>query len=88
MVQSDMEFIRICCHPEQQIRPLSVPLIVIVPKKDGGVGIFVDMRAANEAIKCVCHPIPTADDVSFELNGAKYLTNARYIASIPPIRIG
>ena len=29
------------------------------------------MRCANEAIKRVRHPIPTVDDVSFELNGAQ-----------------
>ena len=32
------------------------------------------MRLANEAIKRVRHPIPTADDVSFELNGAQYFS--------------
>ena len=42
--------------------------------KDGGVRICVDMRQANEAIKRVRHPIPTADDVSFELNGAQYFS--------------
>ncbi len=40
-----------------------------VPKKDGGVRICVDMRAANEAIKRVRHPIPTVEDISFDLNG-------------------
>ena len=48
--------------------------IVAVPKKDGGVRICVDMRQANEAIKRVRHPIPTVDDVRFELNGAKYFS--------------
>ena len=28
------------------------------------------MRAANEAIKRVRHPIPTVEDISFDLNGA------------------
>ena len=32
------------------------------------------MRQANEAIKRVRHPIPTVDDVSFELNGAQYFS--------------
>ena len=41
-----------------------------VPKKDGGVRICVDMRAANKAIKRVRHPIPTVEDISFDLNGA------------------
>ena len=57
--------------PENEGTPWVSP-IVVVPKKDGGVRICVDMRAANEAIKRVCHPIPTVDDVSCELNGAKY----------------
>ena len=57
--------------PESQPTPW-VSRIVAVPKKDGGVRICVDMRCANEAIKRVRHPIPTVDDVSFELNGAQY----------------
>ena len=59
--------------PEDEGIPWVSP-IVVVPKKDGGVRICVDMRVANEAIQCVRHPIPTVDDVSFELNGAKYFT--------------
>ena len=49
-------------------------VIVAVPKKNGGVRICVDMREANAAIKRVRHPIPTVEDVSFELNGAKYFS--------------
>ena len=59
--------------PENQPTPWVSP-IVAVPKKDGGVRICVDMRLANEAIKRVRHPIPTVDDVSFELNGAQYFS--------------
>ena len=59
--------------PESQPTPWVSP-IVAVPKKDGGVRICVDMRCANEAIKRVRHPIPTVDDVSFELNGAQYFS--------------
>ena len=59
--------------PENQPTPW-VSLIVAVPKKDGGVRICVDMCLANEAIKRVRHPIPTVDDVSFELNGAQYFS--------------
>ena len=58
---------------ENQPTPWVSP-IVAVPKKDGGVRICVDMRLANEAIKRVRHPIPTVDDVSFELNGAQYFS--------------
>ena len=32
------------------------------------------MRVANKAIKRVRHPIPTVDDVSFELNGAQFFS--------------
>ncbi|CAB4022057.1 Hypothetical predicted protein, partial [Paramuricea clavata] len=59
--------------PEDEPTPWVSP-IVAVSKKDGGVRICVDMRQANEAIKRVRHPIPTVDDVRFELNGAKYFS--------------
>ena len=48
--------------------------IVAVPKKDGGVRICIDMRLANEAIERIRHPIPTVDDISFALNGAKFFS--------------
>ncbi|XP_065067526.1 uncharacterized protein K02A2.6-like [Rhopilema esculentum] len=59
--------------PEHEGTPWVSP-IVAVPKKDGKVRICVDMRLANEAIERVRHPIPTVDDVRFELNGAKFFT--------------
>ena len=59
--------------PEDEPTPWVSPTVA-VPKKDGGVRICVDMRQANEAIKRVRHPIPTVDDVRFELNGAKYFS--------------
>ena len=59
--------------PEDEPTPWVSP-IVAVPKKDRGVRICVDMRQANETIKRVRHPIPTVDDVRFELNGAKYFS--------------
>ena len=43
-------------------------------QKDGGVRICVDMRQVNAAIKRVRHPIPTVEDISLELNGAKYFS--------------
>ena len=48
--------------------------IVAVPKKDGAVRICVDMRIANTAIKRVRHLISTVEDVSYELNGAKFFS--------------
>ena len=59
--------------PEDQPTSWISP-IVVVPKKNGGVRIFVDMRLANKAIKQVQHPILTIEDISFELNGAKYFS--------------
>ena len=32
------------------------------------------MRAANKAIKRVCHPIPTVRDISMDLNRAKFFS--------------
>ena len=32
------------------------------------------MRLANEAIERIRHPIPTVDDISFALNGAKFFS--------------
>ena len=55
--------------PEDQPTPWVSP-IVAIPKKDGGVRICVDMQSRIEAIKHVHPPIPTVDDISFELNGA------------------
>ena len=45
--------------------------IVVVAKADNNIGICVDMRAANTAIKRVRHPIPTVKDITQELNNAK-----------------
>ena len=59
--------------PDNQATPWVQP-IVAVPEKDGSVRICVDMRLANEAIQRVRHPIPTVNDISVELNEAKYFT--------------
>ena len=39
--------------------------VVIVPKQlqDEQIRLCVDMRAANTAIKRVCHPVPTVRDI-------------------------
>ena len=44
--------------------------LVIIPKKNGGVRVCVDMRIANAAIKRERHPTPTVDDLIHILNGA------------------
>ena len=59
--------------PETQATPWISP-IVVVPKKDGGVRLCVDMRQVNSAIYRVRHPIPTVDDIRLELNGAKWFS--------------
>ena len=50
---------------QQWVSPL-----VIVPKKNAGVRVCVDMRMANAAIKRERHPTPTVDDLIHILNGA------------------
>ena len=55
--------------PSQWVSP-----IVVVPKKDGCVRLCVDMRVPNTAIKRVRYPIPTLNDISIQLNGAKYFS--------------
>lgn len=45
--------------------------LVIVPKPGGDVRICVDMRRANEAIIRERHPIPTTDEVVYDLNQSK-----------------
>ena len=50
--------------------PFVSPL-VIVPKKDGGVRLCVDMRTLNKAIRGERHPTPTIDDLIHSMNGAK-----------------
>ena len=76
--------------PENEGTPWVSP-IVSVPKKDGKVGICVDMRMANEAIQRIRHPIPTVHDVRFALNGTQYFTKhipQRFVTPIPSNIIG
>ena len=59
--------------PQTQATPWIIH-IVAVPKKDGNMRICVDMRKANQAIKRVRYLIPTVDEISQELNGAKFFS--------------
>ena len=59
--------------PETQPTPWVSP-IVAVPKKDDTVRICVDMRMENQAINRVRYQIPTVNDISLDLNGAKYFS--------------
>ncbi|XP_028411669.1 uncharacterized protein K02A2.6-like [Dendronephthya gigantea] len=60
---------RVCDQPTPWISP-----VVCTPKKDGGTRICVDMRAANEAIECERHIMPTLSDFRAEMNGSKYFS--------------
>ena len=44
--------------------------LVVVPKTDGDIRICVDMRRANSAIERERHPIPTIEEVLYDLNGS------------------
>ena len=48
--------------------------LVIIPKKNGGVRLCIDMRRANKAINRERHPSPTVDDLVDNLNGATVFT--------------
>ena len=51
--------------------PEWVSLLVCVPKRNGDVRLCVDMRKANTAIIRNYYPIPTLDEILYEVNGAK-----------------
>lgn len=44
--------------------------VIVVPKPDGDIRLCVDMRRANEAIKRERHPIPTVDEIMYNMNGS------------------
>ena len=45
--------------------------VVVVPKKGDDIRLCVDMREANEAIVRERHPIPSVDEILYNLNGSK-----------------
>ena len=51
--------------PTEWVSPL-----VVIPKSDGDVRIYVDMRRANEAVIRERHPIPTVEELLHRLNGS------------------
>ena len=55
--------------PTQWVSP-----VVVVPKPSGDVRLCVDMRKANEAVVRERHPIPTVDDILYQLNGSTVLS--------------
>ncbi|PIK54248.1 hypothetical protein BSL78_08875 [Apostichopus japonicus] len=48
--------------------------VVIVPKSGGDIRLCVDMRLANDAIIRERHPIPTVEEVLYEMNGSSLFT--------------
>ena len=52
-------------NPTEWVSPL-----VVVPKADGDIRICVDMRRADSAIERKRHPIPTIEEVLYDLNGS------------------
>ena len=44
--------------------------LIVAPKPDGDIRVCVDMRRANEAIVRERHPIPTIEEILYDLNGS------------------
>ena len=62
----DQDFIEPVNSSPEWVSPL-----VCVPKKNGDVRLCEDMRKANTAIIRNYYPIPTLDEILYEVNGAK-----------------
>ena len=52
-------------RPTEWVSPL-----VVVPKSNGDIRFCVDMHRANEAIVRERHPLPTIEEVLYDLNGS------------------
>ena len=48
--------------------------IIIVPKRDRGKCIVIDYRALNKVTRKFVWPMPKVEDISSQLNGAKYFS--------------
>ena len=44
--------------------------LVVAPKPDSDIRVCVDMRRANEATERERHPIPTIEEILYDLNGS------------------
>ena len=44
--------------------------LVVAPKPDGDIRECIDMRRANKAIVRERHPIPTIEEILYDLNGS------------------
>ena len=57
---------------EKVQKPTSyVSPVIVVPKPSGDIRLCVDMRQANKAIIRERHPIPTVDEILYNMNGAE-----------------
>ena len=45
--------------------------MIVVPKPNGDIRLCVDMRQANKAIIRERHPIPTVDEILYNMNGSE-----------------
>ena len=54
--------------------PKWVSPLVCVPRKNGNVCLRVDMCKADTAIIRNYYPIPTSDQILYEVNGAKFFS--------------
>ena len=70
--------------PESQPTPWVSP-VVVVPKSDETVRLCADVSMANDAIQRVRHLIPRVEDISLDLNQAKYFTKLDFVPGLSPI---
>lgn len=47
---------------------------MIVTKKDDKIRLCIDMRGVNEVIVQHHQPVPTVDEILFDMNGAQYFS--------------
>ena len=54
--------------------PVGQPLIIVVPKGDGGKCLVIDYRALNKVTRKFTWPMPKVEDIFSKLNRATYFT--------------
>ena len=54
---------------------LRINSMVVVPKKNGTLRIFLDPKDLNHAIQWEHYQLPTVDNIATRLHGAKVFTN-------------
>ena len=61
--------------------------IIVVPKGDGGKHLVIDYRALNKVTRKFVWPMPKAEDIFSQLNGAKYFSTLDLRAGYHHIRL-